>query len=38
VLVFVSSKAGCDELCKSMTGNTPYAAGCIHGDKDQTER
>lgn len=41
VLVFVSSKQGCDELALNLQkhwaqGQVP--CGCIHGDKDQGER
>ncbi|CAM9956259.1 unnamed protein product, partial [Choristocarpus tenellus] len=38
VLVFVSSKQGCEDLCKSLRIHTPHPAGSIHGDKDQTAR
>lgn len=38
VLVFVSSKQGCDDLCKSLNQHTSLQAGAIHGDRDQTDR
>ncbi|CAM9838703.1 unnamed protein product, partial [Sphacelaria rigidula] len=38
VLVFVSSKQGCEDLCKSLNQHTNLQAGTIHGDKDQTDR
>lgn len=38
VLVFVSSKQGCEDLCKSLNQHTNLQAGAIHGDKDQTDR
>ncbi|CAM9887607.1 unnamed protein product, partial [Phaeothamnion confervicola] len=39
VLVFVSSKQGCEELCTSIAANGKgVTAGAIHGDKDQSER
>ncbi|CAM9791298.1 unnamed protein product, partial [Ectocarpus fasciculatus] len=38
VLVFVSSKQGCEDLCKSLNKHTSLQAGAIHGDRDQTDR
>jgi len=38
VLVFVSSKQGCEDLCKSLNQHTSLQAGAIHGDRDQTDR
>ncbi|CAN0451464.1 unnamed protein product, partial [Hapterophycus canaliculatus] len=38
VLVFVSSKQGCEDLCKSLNTHTSLQAGAIHGDRDQTDR
>lgn len=38
VLVFVSSKQGCEDLCTSLNKHTSLQAGAIHGDKDQTDR
>ena len=40
VLVFVSSKQGCDELAQNLIkfGGGRFALECIHGDKDQNER
>ncbi|CAN0258857.1 unnamed protein product [Pylaiella littoralis] len=38
VLVFVSSKQGCEDLCKSLNQHTSLQSGAIHGDRDQTDR
>ncbi|KAG5190312.1 putative DEAD/DEAH box RNA helicase [Tribonema minus] len=40
VLIFVSSRAGCEELCKSIAKDRrlQVEVGSIHGDKDQTDR
>ncbi|CAM9747196.1 unnamed protein product [Ascophyllum nodosum] len=38
VLIFVSSKQGCEDLCKSLNQHTAFQVGAIHGDKDQTDR
>ncbi|CAN0555078.1 unnamed protein product, partial [Laminaria digitata] len=38
VLVFVSSKQGCEDLCKSLNQHTSLQAGAIHGDRDQSDR
>lgn len=41
VLVFVSSKQGCDELALNLQkhwAQGQFPCGCIHGDKDQGER
>ncbi len=38
VLVFVSSKAGCEQLCLSIKQVHNVACESIHGDKEQTER
>lgn len=38
MLVFVSSKQGCEDLSKSLNEHTSIPSGAIHGDKDQTDR
>ena len=38
VLIFVKNRAGCDELCASVTSLGVYAVGALHGDKCQEDR
>ena len=37
VIVFVETKKGCDQLTRSLRGQS-FPAKCIHGDKSQQER
>jgi ATP-dependent RNA helicase DDX5/DBP2 len=37
VIIFCETKKGCDQLTRSLRGQS-YPARCIHGDKDQRER